>query len=131
MPEFGLRRTSGEGWTYVDAEPKSSFKEYGEELIAGDGSRIEIGHVDIVWDFGDTWISGMEMYQFLLFCPGASAPVQVRTKTREVTAAGYPVFRAYEAEMYRPESEFLTIHGIQYFVQTVIKFRGGAEVADT
>jgi hypothetical protein len=126
--DFGLRRASGEGWTYVEPEPKSSFKEYGETLIAGDGSSIEVGWVDIEWDYGDYFFSGTEMYQFLQFCPGASATVQVRTKTREVTSAGYPVFRNYTAEMYRPESEFKTVHGIQYFSQVVIRFKGGAEV---
>lgn len=129
MAEFAIRRATGEGWTYVDAEPKSSFKEYGEELFMGDGGRVEVGYVDILWDYGDRWFSGEEMYQFLRFCSGATASVQVRTKTREVNAAGNPVFRAYQATMYRPDSEFLTMQGQQYFINVVVRFRGSEEVS--
>ena len=130
MADFAIRRTSGEGWTYVAAEPKSSFREYGEEKFAGDGSRVEVGYVDIVWDYGDLPLTGEEMYEFLQFCPGATANVQVRTKVREVSSTGQPVFRAYEAVMYRPESEFDVQHSTQRFVNVIVRFKGSTEVAD-
>jgi len=128
MAEFALRRTTGEGWTYV-AEPKSSFKEWGEETFAGDGDRTELGYVDILWDYASTPLSGLEMYQLLSFCSGASANIQVRTKTNEVTAAGNQVFRNYRAVMYRPEVEFHRKHGInQEFINVKVRFRGSEEV---
>lgn len=128
MAEFAIRRTSGEGWTYV-AEPRSSFLEYGEEVFAGDGDRVELGYIDIMWDYGDTPISGEEMRQFLSFCSGASASVQVRTKTREVTTDGNQVFRNYACIMYRPQSEFHRRHGVnQEFTNVIIRFRGSEEV---
>lgn len=127
--EFGIRRTSGEGWTYV-VEPKSSFKEYAERKFNGDGSITEVGYVDVLWDYENRPLSGPEMYQLLRFCPSASANIQVRTKTNEVTAAGDQVFRNYQAVMYRPEVEFHRRHGnSQEFINVVIRFRGSAEVS--
>jgi len=130
MAGFAIRRASGEGWTYVSAEPKSSFTEYSEVKYAGDGSAIEVGYIDVVWDYGDLPLTGTEMYQFLRFCSGASASVQVRTKTRAVNSAGQPVFRAYEAIMFRPQSEFDTRHLTQRFVQVQIRFRCSEEIPD-
>ena len=131
MPEFAIRRAAGEGWTYIEpTEPRSSFREYGEEVFAGDGSRVELGYIDVLWDFGDLPLTGEEMYRFLLFCPGATANVQVRTKTREVTTSGQPVFRIYESVMYRPDSEFDTQHSSQRFVQVSIKFKCSEEIED-
>ncbi len=130
MADFAIRRTSSEGWTYVSAEPKSSFLEFGEAKFAGNGARVEIGYVDILWDYGDRPLTGEEMYEFLRFCPGATASVQVRTKTREVTASGQPIFRAYEATMYRPDSEFDTQHSDQRFTQVSVRFRGSEELSE-
>ena len=128
MADFAIRRTSGEGWTYVSAEPKSSFKEYSEEVFAGDGSRVELGYIDVLWDYGDLPLTGLEMEEFYRFCPGATASVQVRTKTREVDSNGQPVFRAYDAIMYRPDSEFDTQHSSQRFVQVKIQFKCSTEI---
>ena len=129
MADFAIRLSAAHGWTYVAAEPKSSFLEYGEEKFAGDGSRVEVGHVDILWDYGDTQLTGLEMAEFYRFCSGASASVHVRTKTREVTLTGQPVFRIYEATMYRPDSEFYSTYGTQIFINVKVRFRGGAEVS--
>lgn len=129
MADFAIRLSAAHGWTYISAEPRSSFLEFGEAKFAGDGSRVEIGYVDILWDYGDLPLTGEEMYEFLQFCPGASASVQVRTKTREVNASGQPVFRAYEATMYRPDSEFDTQHSDQRFINVKIQFRGSEEVS--
>lgn len=130
MAEFAIRRSSGEGWTYVLAEPRSSFKEYGEEKFAGDGSRVEIGYVDILWDFNDQPLTGLEMEEFYRFCPGATASVQVRTKVREVSSTGQPVFRVYEAIMYRPDCEFDVRHSTQRFINVKVRFRGSEELSE-
>ena len=129
MAGFAIKRTLGEGWTFITAEPKSSFKEYGQEVFAGDGSRVELGYVDIEWDYGNRPLSGEEMYQFLTFCSGATANVYVRTKTREVDESGNPVFRAYRAVMYRPDGEFLQRTDGQWFINVKVRFRGSVEVA--
>lgn len=129
MADFAIRRSAAEGWTYVSAEPKSSFLEYGEEKFAGDGSRVEVGFCDVVWDYEDRPLTGEEMYEFLQFCPGATASVQVRTKTRGVSASGQPVFRIYQSVMYRPDAEFDTQHGTQRFVNVSIRFRGSEELS--
>jgi len=129
VADFAIRRSSGEGWTYVSAEPKSSFLEYGEEKFAGDGTRFEVGYVDISWDYGDTLLTGLEMVEFYRFCSGASASVHVRTKTREVTISGQPVFRIYDAIMYRPDVEFYSMYGTQYFTNVKVRFRGGTELS--
>jgi|GEM_PF-5607934 len=127
MAGFAIRRTAGEGWTYIDAEPRSSFLEYGAETFAGDGTRVEAGYVSILWEY-DRPISGLEMAQFLNFCPGASADVFVRTKSRSVDISGNPVWKAFLATMHRPDSEFIWRHGQQYFINVKVIFRGLAEV---
>ena len=129
MADFAIRLSAAHGWTYVGAEPRSSFLEFGEAKFAGDGSRVEIGYADVVWDYGDLPLTGLEMAEFYGFCPGASAEVQIRTKTREVSSTGQPIFRAYSATMYRPESEFDTQHATQRFVQVKVRFRCSEEVS--
>lgn len=130
MADFAIRLSAAAGWTYVAAEPKSSFREFGEEKFAGDGSRVEVGYVDITWSYDDLPLTGTEMGEFYGFCPGASASVQVRTKVREVTASGQPVFRIFQCIMYRPDVEFSTRHITQRFVNVSIRFRGSEELSE-
>lgn len=130
MADFAIRLSAAAGWTYVSAEPKSSFREFGEEKFAGDGSRVEVGYVDITWSYDDLPLTGTEMGEFYGFCPGASASVQVRTKVRSVNADGTPVFKIYECVMYRPDCEFYTQHGQQWFTNVSIRFRGSKELPE-
>lgn len=128
MAEFAIRRSSGEGWTYV-AEPKSSFQEFSEVKYAGDGNAIEIGYITVEWDYADRPLTGIEMYELLQFCSGASSSIQIRTKTNRVTSNGGPVFRIYEATMFRPDVEFDTRHATQRFINVGIRFKCGQELS--